>query len=130
MKEIDERRHDESVREERREGSSTATHDGSTGPLEDFLHAAERALGLPEPSPNRWHRAGVTARTERWIDIGSRFVALLLVAGWSWSIYLTATGRQDPSAPGAVSTIAAALTNADAPSTAYLTDAALTALTG
>jgi uncharacterized protein YcbK (DUF882 family) len=129
MKEIDERLHEDRLREEQREGSSTPTPDGSTGVLDDFLHAAERALHLPAPSTSRWHRAGVSPRTERWLDIGGRVVIALLVIGWSWSIVLVATGRQ-PSGPPLAAAMAAAITSADAPSAAYVTDAALNALTG
>ena len=117
------------MREAEREGSSTATHDGSTGLLDEFLHLAEHALSLPEPPPSRWHRAGVTTRTERLIDVGGRLVVLLLVVGWSWSIVLAASGRANGE-PAATSAMTAALTRTDVHSTAYLTDAALVALSG
>ena len=110
-------------------GSSTAAHHGSTGLFDEFLHAAERALHLPETPRSRWHRAGVSARTERRLDLAGIAVFVLLVAGWSWSLFMSETGRlaggTDPTA-----SMAAALTNADAPTTAYLTDAALNALVG
>jgi uncharacterized protein YcbK (DUF882 family) len=113
------------------EGSSTAAHHGSTGHLEELLHAAERALTLPEPPESRWHRAGVTTRTERWFDIGGGVVVLLLAVGWVWSIVMVATGGTDATnEPSATASIASALTNGDAPSAAYLTDATLNALSG
>jgi hypothetical protein len=130
MKEIDQRGHDERVRGGARDESSTATRDGSTGHREEMRSVDERLLAVPTPATNRWHRAGVSARTERWIDIVGRSVVALLVVGWSWSIVQIATGRADANAPGAIATMAAAITNTDAPSTAYLTDAALRVLSG
>jgi hypothetical protein len=69
----------------------------------------ERLLAVPTPATNRWHRAGVSARTERWIDIVGRSVVALLVVGWSWSIVQIATGRADANAPGAIATMAASV---------------------
>jgi uncharacterized protein YcbK (DUF882 family) len=109
-------------------GSSTAAHQGSTGLFDELLHAAERAMHLPETPRSRWHRAGVSPRTERRLDLAGVAVFLLLVAGWSWSLFMSESGRLDGTNPTA--SMAAALTNADAPTTAYLTDAALNALSG
>jgi uncharacterized protein YcbK (DUF882 family) len=112
-------------------GSSTGDHDGSTGFFDEFLHAAERALSLPEPPSSRWHRAGVSPRTARWIDLASGAIILLLTAGWVWSIAGAAT-NDDPDRPAGspIATVSAALTDGDAPKAAYLTEATLSALTG
>ena len=114
-----------------RVASSTAAHDGSTGLLDEFVHAAERALSLPTPAASRWHRPGVSPRTERWIDLVSRSIVAVLVAGWTWSIAGRATQANDDERPAAsLATITGALTDADAPNAAYLTDASLSALSG
>jgi uncharacterized protein YcbK (DUF882 family) len=132
MEKIDKGLHaDGGVKDVNREGSSTDAHDGSTGLFDELVHAAERALSLPEPAKSRWHRAGIEPRTERLLDLGSGFVVLLLVIGWTWTIVERAS--QPPSAraaPSAVSRIATAVTGVGAPSAAYLTDASLAALTG
>ena len=101
------------------------SRDASTRDLgESILRTAEFAFRLPEPAPSRWHRAGVTPRVERIFDVLSGLVLCLFAIGWSWSI---AAARSDTDARDAVTpvtaSIAAALTRADAPSTAYLTDA-------
>jgi uncharacterized protein YcbK (DUF882 family) len=132
MEEIEKGLHSKDRRGEgESEGSSTAAHHGSTGILDEMLHLAERALSLPEPPSSRWHRAGVTSRTERILDVGGGVLVLLLALGWTWSIVLAATGRSDAvGSPTAAAAITAALTSGDAPSAAYVTDAALNALSG
>ena len=90
---------------------------------------AERALRLPDAPRSRWHRAGVTPRTERRLDLAGVVVFVLLVAGWSWSLIMEASGRL-PDGTDPTASMTAALTNTDAPTTAYLTDAALNALAG
>jgi uncharacterized protein YcbK (DUF882 family) len=129
MKEIDERGHEHTMREGEREGSSTATLQRSTA-LDHFPHAAERATDVPGPAASRWHRAGVSPRAERWLDLGSRALVGLLVVGWTYTIVDAAIHPRDANGVGATATMAAALTNSDAPSTAYLTDATLRLLTG
>ena len=75
------------------------------------------------------HRHGLSPRGERVLDIAGIVVVALFLVGWAWSI---AHAKSPLSAGGEVvpptSTITAALTHADAPTTAYLTDAALNAL--
>jgi uncharacterized protein YcbK (DUF882 family) len=97
---------------------------------ETILRTAEYAFRLPEPSRSRWHRAGVTPRGERIFDVAAGIVLALFALGWSWSI---AAARSADDARSAVTpvtaTIAAALTNPSAPSTAYLTDALVRAVT-
>lgn len=63
--------------------------------------------------------------------MASAAVILLLVVGWIWSVAMAVTGRLPGMGLGSTSaTMAAALTSSDAPSAAYVTDAALTALIG
>ena len=101
----------------------------------DFMHVAletlEHVLRLPEPPESRWHRAGVSPRGERIFERFSAALLLLLVVGWSWSIadaaHARAEGDEDAGDPTA--NIAASLTSPDAPSAAFLTGAALEALT-
>ena len=110
-----------------------------TGPLEAveevvvraghaILHTAELAFRLPEPARSRWHRAGVGARGERIFDVIAGIVIVLFVSGWSWSIAL-ARSSGDGDITDATASISAALTDPNAPSAAFLTDAMLTALT-
>ena len=111
------------------EGSSTPVHQESTGVLDELLHAAERALHLPDAPKSRWHRAGVTPRTARVVELAGQAILLLLAAGWSWTIVMASRGRSlDGSASSA--SIAGAVTGIDRPAAAYLTDATLMALSG
>lgn len=94
-----------------------------------MLLAAERALHLPLPPTSRWHRAGVTPRTERWLELGGYALVLLLATGWTWTIVMAGMGRLDEGTATPAS-VTAAITTADGPTAAYLTDATLNALTG
>lgn len=94
---------------------------------EAILHTAEIVLRLPEPPRSRWHRAGVTPRGERIFNVLGGLVLALFAVGWTWSITASRAGL-DGRPGGAVITpvtasITAALTDADARSTAYLTQA-------
>jgi uncharacterized protein YcbK (DUF882 family) len=89
---------------------------------------------VPSLSAHRrwWDRPGVTPRGERVLDVVSGVVLFAFAVGWVWSI---ATARELGAAAGSdgeitpvTSAMASALTHASAPTTAYLTDAALTAL--
>ena len=96
-----------------------------------FLHGLEEVLKLPEPRASRWHRAGMGRRGERVLNVAGALVLLLLTTGWTWSI-ATARSAGDPDdegAPSATAAIASAITDPNAPSAAFLTDAVLTALT-
>jgi hypothetical protein len=111
-------------------GSSTAAGAESTGRREEdrddhwpqLFDAAAR-----EPSSRR---RGFGTRGERALDIGAAVVVVLLLIGWTWSLthsrelYAASPNRPLP----VVANVAASLTHADAPSTAYLTDATLTSL--
>ena len=94
-----------------------------------ILHTAEIALRLPEPPASRWHRAGVTARGERIFDMISGLVLVLFTAGWTWSIADARTTDGGSAVTAATASITNALTSLDAPTTAYLTDATLSAFT-
>ncbi|HWJ20774.1 MAG TPA: hypothetical protein VNS52_00350 [Gemmatimonadaceae bacterium] len=95
------------------------------------LASAEAALSLPEPPESRWHRAGVGRRGERVFNVVSGAVLALFAAGWSWSIATARAEAMETGEAGGVTPVtagvAAALTETDAPTAAYLTDAALSA---
>lgn len=111
-------------------GSSTVAHDGSTGLVDELRHLVDAALRLPDTPASRWHRAGVTPRLERMLDLGGRALVALLIAGWTWTIATGGASAGNAAGPSATSRVSAALTNADAPTAAYLTDATLGALSG
>ena len=94
-----------------------------------MLHAAERALHLPGIPASRWHRAGVTPRTERYLEWGGYALVMLLALGWTWTLAMAGMGRLD-GGTATPSSIAASLSSTDGPTAAYLTDATLMALTG
>jgi uncharacterized protein YcbK (DUF882 family) len=109
-----------------------------TGPLEAveeavvraghvILHTAELAFRLPEPSRSRWHRAGVSARGERIFDVVAGILLVLFVSGWSWSIAM-ARSEGDDGVADPTASISVALTDPNAPSAAYVTNAMLEAL--
>ena len=110
--------------------SSTGAHDGSTGVLDELMHLAEHALALPAPATSRWHRAGVSPRAERLLDLFGGLLVTVLMIGWTWSIVEASTQLADapPGTPRGM--VTSAITRTDAPNTAYLTDASLAALTG
>ena len=122
-------------------GSTSASgRAGSTPPhdLDDVLRRAAHALidaadalfRLPEPAPSRWHRAGVSPRGERLFNAAGALILLLFAVGWSWAIVMARTeGSEDVATTPATARISAALTDPDAPSAAYVTQAALEALT-
>jgi uncharacterized protein YcbK (DUF882 family) len=132
MEEVEKRLHPgRRVRDVVSDASSTGAHDGSTGLLDELLHAAEQALSLPERPRSRWHRAGITPRTERLLDLAGGVLVATLMIGWTWSIVDAATSDEDGRpGPSPISAMASALTDADAHATAYLTDASLSALSG
>lgn len=130
MKEIDESVHEDRVGDTEREASSAPTGHGSTGLLDEFLHAAEEALSLPEPAASRWHRGGVSSGVDRWFNLGGGIVVLLLAIGWIWTFVLAASGEAGPSGARGVPSLAGSLTNRAAPNAAYVTDAALNVLSG
>ena len=105
-----------------------AAEDALAHAAQAIIHTAEIAFRIPEPAPSRWHRAGVSARGERIFDVVAGLVLALFAAGWTYCIVLARTSGE-MGVTRATAAIAAGLTNADAPTAAYLTDAVLTALT-
>ena len=92
-----------------------------------FLRAVEAALHLPDRPASRWHRGGVGSRVERALDVLFGAVVMTFAVGWTWSIAEARAGEGplDAGRTDATGAIAAALTDPSAPSTAYLTDAAV-----
>ena len=113
------------------EDASEAVVQSVTDASEAILHTAEIVLRLPEPPRSRWHRAGVTPRGERVFNVVGGLVLALFAIGWTWSITASRAGLDQ--SPGAAvitpvtASITAALTTADARSTAYLTQAVVEA---
>jgi uncharacterized protein YcbK (DUF882 family) len=123
-------------------GSSTGAPSGSTSgqsprttepehDTRDSADAADIELYLPRRPTSRWHRAGLERRTERILDAVMAVLLTLLTIGWSWTIVMQRSASAAEVRPNPVTTatkmIAAALTNADAPSAAFVLDAALNA---
>jgi hypothetical protein len=105
-------------------------HAEFAGAMDELALALERALQLPEPPESWWHRAGVSPRAERWLEAVSSLVLGLLAVAWIWSIgeaRLQRGPNDEPITP-LTRSVTAALTKPEAPSTAYLTDAAIRAL--
>jgi uncharacterized protein YcbK (DUF882 family) len=128
-------------------GTSTTPRDGSTGPTREtqpeaahhqeheWAEAFEQALRLPVPHQRGfWHRAGLSARGERRLEISFGVILYSLAVGWVWSLShvqtaLATTGETAGNAAvRAAATVASALTSANAPTTAYLTEATLNAV--
>ena len=92
-----------------------------------IIHTAEIAFRIPEPATSRWHRGGVSARGERIFEVVAGLVLMLFTVGWTYSVAV-ARGTGSGDVTDATAAIAAGLTNRDAPTAAYLTDAMLSAL--
>ena len=93
-----------------------------------LLHGAELAFHLPAAPASRWHRAGVSRRTEKMVDVAGGALLATFAIGWSWSV-ATADTRVDGEGVNRVTaSIASALTSADAPTAAFVTEAAMQAL--
>jgi len=111
--------------------SSTDAHDRSTGVFDDLMHLAEHALHIPPPPKSRWHRAGVSPRTERVLELLSGVLVSILMIGWTWTIVGAANVHPDDPEHGAArAMVASSIARLDAPNAAYLTDASLAALSG
>jgi uncharacterized protein YcbK (DUF882 family) len=103
--------------EERRSNSTPPRRKATPG---------DTLLAFPEQRPRGFRRS--PSRAERIFSAVSVALLVLFAVGWSWSIARArATDGGDVITP-ATATIATALTSGSAPSVAYLTDAALTAL--
>ena len=102
--------------EERRSSSPPPRRKATTG---------EWLLAFPE-SVVRGYRRKI-GRAERAFNAVSVFLLVLFAMGWSWSI-ARARSAGDSGVSPATASITSALTDGSAPSVAYLTDAALSAL--
>ena len=112
-------------------GSKTATPGGSTGVFDELLLLAEQALTLPEPPKSRWHRAGISPRTEGYVNVIGGLLIALLAIGWTWSIADAAMrSPEEAVALGPRPMVGESIASADASNTVYLTDASLNALSG
>ena len=129
-------------------GTSTGPRDRSTAAdsQTDVAHASphdehgwsetiEGALRLPIPPSGFWYRVGLSGRSERFLEVGLGVLVYAFAVGWVWSLShlrtLQGEGGQSTAtnaAARAAATIASALTSANAPSAAYLTDVTLNAL--
>jgi len=106
---------------------STAADDG-------WSALADHAMALPDRRRGRWwNRSGLSAGAERLLDALAGFVVLALAGGWLWSINEALSAPRSTLAsvggPSPVTMIAHALTEPRSPTTAYLTGAALDAVT-
>lgn len=89
-----------------------------------------QAIRIPEPAPSRWHRAGISTRSERIFDAGLGLMVALFATGWTWSI-AHARVAEDGTGEGVTSSTAAissALTDLNSPTAAFLTGAAMESL--
>jgi uncharacterized protein YcbK (DUF882 family) len=103
-----------------RRSERSAEWDPATHLWQRFAHAFEHVLELPERPRSRWHRAGVGRRGERVLNVVFIGLLLTLAVGWTWSI---AEARGTAVDENGTAAIGAALTDPDAPTVAYLTDA-------
>src|SRR5262249_14819315 len=94
------------------------------GAADELADALQRALQLPERPASWWHRAGVSPRAERWLEVVSSLVLAILTSAWVWSVGETRARHDTEPSETTVTpltrSVTAALTDADAPSTAYL----------
>jgi len=118
-----------------RTGSSTGRAPEATGePHREWAQPLARDLAYPPRRDERhwWNRPGVTPRGERLLDVASVIVVFTFAIGWAWAIAdaraLGPTATNGVALAPVTSTVASALTHVSAPTAAYLTDAALTAL--
>ena len=119
-------------------GSSTRGRRESTRDGElHWPHLFEQALELPrrlEAETRRWwNRVGLSPRSERIFVLLRPLVLFGFATGWVWSIANAKTlSAPQPAPTGRVAqaraAIASALPTSNGPTTAYLTDAALTSL--
>src|SRR5438477_4207088 len=103
--------------EERRSSSPPPRRKATTG---EWLLAFP---GRKESGPRV--RIGRAERTFTAVSVG---MLVLFAVGWSWSIARARAAGDSSAVTPATATIASALTDGSAPSVAYLTSAALTAL--
>ena len=97
----------------------------SSPPQHRKATAGEWLLAFPELRARGFRKPG--GRAERVFSVAAVALLVLFAVGWSWSIARARVSGVSGITP-ATATIANALTNGSAPSVAYLTDAAITAL--
>ena len=123
--------------------SSSADRREATGEQRAASHAAVRepAFTLPERPASRWHRAGVSRRGERLVEVAGVTLVVLFATGWAWSIAearSVSAGSADPATAStfasaanvATRSIATAIAGDDPHATAYLMNAALDLFAG
>jgi uncharacterized protein YcbK (DUF882 family) len=100
--------------------------------LAEAADALAVALHFPRWRSTRWHWSGLSPRGERWFNLAATLLLLVFVASWAWSITdlhaRGVAGRERDGLSSTTARIAAGLTEPDAPTASYLTDAALGAL--
>jgi len=108
-----------------RRSNRPATGDLGADRTQNLAHGFEKALRLPERPRSRWHRGGVSRRTERVLNSIFATILMTFAVGWTWSIAeaRASEGPLDDEMTPATAAIGAALTDPDAPTIAYLTDA-------
>ena len=99
----------------------------ASSPLEKLWSTAhEIAMAFSTAERSRWHRRGVTRKGERIFNIISAGLLVMFAIGWSWSIANAKTGEGLPAGVNPTAArLSAALSDGDAPSLAYLTEAML-----
>jgi hypothetical protein len=103
--------------EERRSSSTAPPRKATTG---------EWLLAFPERKPRGFRRS--PSRAEKLFNILSVLLLVLFAMGWSWSIARARAAGDTSAVTPATASITTALTDGSAHSVAYLTDAALVAL--
>src|SRR5688572_14444255 len=96
-----------------------------------LAHGIEAVLRLPGQPESRWHRAGVSARGERIFNVVAGLLLALFIAGWTWTVVdaRRSTAEGLPEVAPLTGSLTAALTDFNALSTPFLTEAALRAFT-
>lgn len=116
-------------------GGAAATGFGQV--FDEAADAIEHALHFPEGRNSRWRSTGLSKRGERYFDLAATAILLTFLTGWAWAITDVARVEGDLADGGAMpraglsmtgARISAALTDAGAPSVAFLTEAAIDAL--
>src|ERR1043165_9725238 len=84
------------------------------------------STALPLEATGVLHRRGLSDRGERWLNLSAGAVVALFAIGWTWSLVnardiAAARAESGDVSVGPAGRVAAALTKADAPTTAYLT---------
>ena len=113
-------------------GSSTPHRPEATGHDDDerWARLASIVEEVPRARERRrwWDRPGVGSTGERALEIGGASLLFALAIGWVWTLANAKTlGATTTRRSSIAATVTAALTNPNAPTAAYLTDAAVNA---